>query len=506
MTGQAEGRSGSLASTPFALVLQTLAAQGLTAVIELRHGPVEKRVVLEEGIPVDCRSNLATDTFGRFLIAAGKIRDEEFHSALAEAARQGVPLGQVLVQREVITSFELFRLLQQNLARKLLDLFSWRDGEFSVSWEVPHVESPLKVRPWQLILTGVMKFARQSDIDAAIVPLIGRRVALNPTPPFPLQELRFTKAQRAVAKMLEKPTRIDELATGELSYEEIARFLHAMTIVGAVVPEEKIPRGVSPGRLPAEEQIAPQTMSGTIPIPAVSQPVDEGLRNDLMKAYLSHRHGDAFDFFSLPEEAGPEEIRRSYLAFAERFAPWKLTSDELAPLREKAEELFIAAARAHSELSHGEQRATLLHRRRAAREQQRLNASADRFKLRTDLLDPDVQFRKGVALRESGQLREALAQFEFATDCDAQNALYRSEAAYTRYLVTPSASTASASLESLREAMRVDSECGIAFFYAGEIHRQLGNAGEAEPLLRKACKLMAPDRRPVEALKALLTR
>ena len=52
-------------------------------------------------------------------------------------------------------------------------------------------------------------------------------------------------------------------------------------------------------------------------------------------------------------------------------------------------------------------------------------------------------------------------------------------------------------------ALRLDPNCGLAAYYAGEIERQLGHPEEAEGHLRRAIKLMSPDRRPIEALKAL---
>jgi tetratricopeptide (TPR) repeat protein len=58
----------------------------------------------------------------------------------------------------------------------------------------------------------------------------------------------------------------------------------------------------------------------------------------------------------------------------------------------------------------------------------------------------------------------------------------------------------------LEEALRIDPKCGLAVFYLGEIHRELGNYPEAEGHLQRAIRMMAPDRRPIEALKILQTR
>ena len=69
----------------------------------------------------------------------------------------------------------------------------------------------------------------------------------------------------------------------------------------------------------------------------------------------------------------------------------------------------------------------------------------------------------------------------------------------TRFTWSPP--LASQALKELQEALRLDPNCGLAAFYAGEIHRQLGNRDDAENYLRRAIKLMSPDRRPIDALK-----
>ena len=93
---------------------------------------------------------------------------------------------------------------------------------------------------------------------------------------------------------------------------------------------------------------------------------------------------------------------------------------------------------------------------------------------------------------------------EFAADCDPQNGVYAAETAWCRFLI--SSSYAGRSLRELAEALRRDPNCGLAEYYAGEIHRRQGQAAEAEPHLRRALKLMSPDRRPIDALKALAER
>ena len=58
----------------------------------------------------------------------------------------------------------------------------------------------------------------------------------------------------------------------------------------------------------------------------------------------------------------------------------------------------------------------------------------------------------------------------------------------------------------LEEAVRIDPQCGLAWFYGGQLLGELERWDEAEEWLRRANKLLAPDRRPLEALRELATK
>src|SRR4029077_17727750 len=105
--------------------------------------------------------NLAHETLGRYMVLEGKLSEEDFTASLSKSAARGVPLGEVLLEGGLVTAVELFRILQQNLAKKLLDLFTWNEGELRRLDEPPQAASSLKVKVRQLILTGVPRFPPQ---------------------------------------------------------------------------------------------------------------------------------------------------------------------------------------------------------------------------------------------------------------------------------------------------------------------------------------------------------
>jgi hypothetical protein len=503
-------REGSLPEVPFAPLLLAHALHQRSLVLEVRRRQVWKRILLENGVPVDCRSNLAHETLGRYMVSEGKIGEEDYASCLSRSAARGVPFGEILLENGLVTAVDLFRILQQNLAKKLFDLFTWNEGEFRWLDETPASASSLKVKVPQLILTGLTKFAPQEEVDMSVAPLVGKKLALHPSPPFPLDELRLSRHQSQIAEALRPPgRRMGELAElTQLPVDEITRALYALSVLGVVTTADVLPRdltatGSFPRPVISPPAPPPGPPAATVPMAVpVAAPVDpevERRRNEIMQAYLSYRRQDAFDLLGVAEDGAPAAFEAGFLAVARRFAPWTVDSADLA---EKARDLFLAGARAYAELMDAEQRNTLLFRRKTLREE-RARKPAASFAIKTDLLDSESQYKKGKALMDAGKHREALMLLEFAADCDPQNGVYAAELAHCRFLLAPSHS--GRALKELNETLRRDPSCGLAAFYAGEIERQTGDPEAAEAHLRRAIKLMSPDRRPIEALKALST-
>ena len=117
------------------------------------------------------------------------------------------------------------------------------------------------------------------------------------------------------------------------------------------------------------------------------------------------------------------------------------------------------------------------------------------------MIDPEALWKSGVNLAAAGNLREALSSFELAAECDAQHGTYAAEAAWCRFRlnVTPAANA----LKLLKNAIRIDPNCGVAYLYAGQVQAILGKRMEAEGYLARAATLLPNDPRPAAAAKAL---
>lgn len=519
--------NGSLDQVPYPVVLLAMAAFDASAVLEIRRNQLSKTIVFDSGSPVDCRSNIATEMLGRFLISAGKLSEQDVHSSFAVAASRGVPLGEVLTERKLIAPTELYRALQQNLGRKLLEPFSWKSGTYSISTEAPPLASVLRVKVPQLLVTGIQKVEAQETADAAAAQAYGKYLAISASPHFEIDQVRLSKDQQKVVDLARRGGKFDELQ-GVVDTDDLHRTVYALLLLGIVeITAESRPEPVvlelDPSYLMPESAAVPSPAEAPHlpPAPAIpflaenpfavaerpARPVpqpaaaahaaERASADDVMSAYLSYRRKDAFDLFGLAEDEGAMAITRAYLEMSEKFFPPHYDEKTADGLREKAQDVYLAAARAYAELADPDRRDALIKRRQKLREEAAHAAQAGA----AAMIDPEALCKSGRTLFAAGKIREALSSFEMAAECDAQNGTYAAEAAWCRFQLrsTPAATA----LKLLKNAIRIDANAGVAYLYAGQIQALLGNVLEGQAYISKASQLLPDDPRPAEVMKRL---
>lgn len=493
---------GDLSATSYAVLLSAIARSGKSGSLRLERKPVTKEVFFQDGSPVGCRSNLAHETFGRFLLSAGVLSAEDHRSALSESLKKEVPLGEMLIERGLLTPQEVYKHLQKNLARKLLDAFTWDRGSFELLDQASIEDATIKINAPQLVLTGVLKLTPPAEVEAGVGRLREVKLALESRPPFQKSSIRIAgRAERVVQALETQPLRLEELGSiVSLPAEEVDRAAYALALIGVVAPASEIA-----SRKLAASAARDSSAAGPRPTAAQSDEArDQALllrQTKIVESYLSFRRKDSFDFLGLDETCTPYEIERSYLQAAETYAPWSLQAMGVTDFAEQGELLFLRAAQAYSEIRNSETRGALIHRRKVLRTEE-ANRKKAKFAIKTDLLDSEEQFKKGLVFAEQGDLVGALKLLEFAVDCDPQRALYRAELAYRKHQFEPSRNRRQA-LAELREATRIEPTCGPAHYYLGLVLESSGDLEAAESALRRSIKLMAPDRRPIDALREL---
>ena len=468
-------RDGDLRDEPYRYLLLAIATMEKSCVLTLRRGPLEKEIVFESGAAVECHSNIATETLGRFLVSSGRISEAQYHDSLSGAAARGISLEELLVERTILPATELARAAQQNLGRKLLEPFHWTAGTWHLSYDIPRMEILHHVRVPQLILTGVQKVEPYETIEHALAEVASVPLTVNGT-----SELRLTEEQQRVLARLREGATLAELR-GAGATEDLDRFVFAMLFLG--VAERRA--SVTPAPfLQLDVETPPPPPPPVVPQGPALSPIASP--EELLAAAKTK---DPFELFGLDIHAGAMEITRAFVRMAEKFLPARYPDRD----REKAQDVFLAAARAYSELADPMRRHALIERRapQKVKEEEATVPSAPPPKpgqTRKTIIDPEELYRQGRTAAAAGKLRDALGYFEMAADCDVQNGTYSAEAAYCRYQLM--LSPASVTIKTLKNAIRIDPRCGVAHLYLGKIQEALGNHMEAQAYLGRASMLM----------------
>jgi tetratricopeptide (TPR) repeat protein len=425
-------------------------------------------------------------------------------------------MGELLVSQKLISAFDLYKVMQANLALKILDAFRWHDATYRLVGDAEPPELALRVNPAQLVLTGVTGFLAFDVVAQGLAFTDDQRFGLVPSPPHAWKGLRLsTRDSKLVQALRARPT-FDELMqrTG-IDVEEAMRRLYALTVLGFVAFTDALPAEAPRPTVPAAPAPAPAS-AGVAAAPAAPPPVPvpeagpseeeapeetgavvleetDELKNALLGAYLNHRTQDPFELLGIPETADATAARKAFLALADRFAPVRFRSPDM---REKADALLAARAKAYGELALPEQ-ASLWRKRRAAAAEKAKGAARpstqEQFRIKTDMLDASTQFAEATKRLEAGNFKGALEYFQFATDIEPSG-VNRAHLAWARYLVDP-ARNGRLALTELAGLQKQEPSCNRAWYFAGEIQRSLGLYAEAEESFKRAYKTDLGDKK-----------
>lgn len=502
-------REGTLADTPFPLLLHALMVEERTCTLELKVRQREKRITFEDGAPVACHSNLLHETLGKYLVEKGRLTEGDYQKALGESVSSGLQMGALLVQKALISPFDLYKQLQANLAHKLLDCFRWTEARYRLISDVEPPDATVRANSAQLILTGVSTVLPFDAVTTHFTFTDDRRFGQMPgvesAPKLSSRDARLFQALR------QRPTFNELLERTGFDMESVLRRLYALCLLGVAGFVEDVDQRADEVAArappPVPEHAAPEPVVVAAPTAPSGTPFadeDEAARNALVGAFLSHRSQDPFSLLDVPEDVQPVALKKAFLAAADRFSPLRFHTAEL---KEKAEGLLAAYARAYGALSEPEQNALWKKRRQAQREKARGTGrptAAEQFRIRTDLLDATAQFDEAKRRLEARNFAGAFEYFEYACDIDPRP-LYQAHRAWARYLMKPEAHGRLV-IQELQELVRQEPALEEGWAFLGDVARGEGQWALAEDALRKAFKLNPQQRRYVQLIQDIARR
>ena len=168
-----------------------------------------------------------TNPLGEILMRTGKITRSQLDELLAEQRRTGVPLGELVSQRGILTPGVIASALREQVAEEIYDLFLWPDATFSFEEagkaELPPDHGPLaRVVLDTNVMSLMLEAARRVDELARIQSVI--------------------PDVRLVPERLELPVSMDDPSLDRNSIEDILPLVDGERSVGHIVEESLFPK------------------------------------------------------------------------------------------------------------------------------------------------------------------------------------------------------------------------------------------------------------------------
>jgi tetratricopeptide (TPR) repeat protein len=226
-----------------------------SGVVAVTSGDITKGLFLRKGRFVFAASTVEEDRLGEFLVRTGRIRRDQFVTALELAQTPGKRLGQALVEIGAVGELDLEDLVGEQIHMIALSTFRWTSGEArqeEVEEPIP-ADIALPLSTERLLLEGARTYPDPRRLEQALGDL-KRRVqrAENARPAFNYRRVSESRAEKTVLAALRAPKPITELIGLGGPRPALVRAVYALFVGGLLeevgeTPAAGVRAAVSPG-------------------------------------------------------------------------------------------------------------------------------------------------------------------------------------------------------------------------------------------------------------------
>jgi hypothetical protein len=201
---------GTLSTMPLTDLLQWLASARLTGTLQIERNKVSKSIVFHDGQVIGCSSDDPPERLGQFLIARGKISEEQLCHALTIQESSGRHLGMTLVEMGALSPDELSEHLEAKAEETIFSLFGWDDAVFRFQQGTRDEANvfPISLRVEDVLLRGLKRY---DEIQRIREVLYDTRLVLRRTAKAPPQGLLERPMARALYESVDGDRTVDQI-------------------------------------------------------------------------------------------------------------------------------------------------------------------------------------------------------------------------------------------------------------------------------------------------------
>lgn len=232
---------GDLAVTPLAEILATIHRYRVPGIVNVSGEGRARRIVVDEGSVIFAASNEKDLGLAAHLLKRGALDAETAREVEARQSRDGLKVGQVLLQMGILTPERLNEAIAGQIREILLGALEWEAGD--VLFEIGARRTSDFVRMDYPIPGVVLEGIRRAANVKRLVQRLGSAQGILEKTPGPALDL-FSATERAFFDAVDGKTPLQQLCSrGPGGVAENARLLYAFFCLGLL----RRARAPSPG-------------------------------------------------------------------------------------------------------------------------------------------------------------------------------------------------------------------------------------------------------------------
>jgi hypothetical protein len=185
--------AGNLKTVSPADIFQLIVTSKKTGALSIAKNDSRRFIYFQNGLLTFASSSDKQDMFGSLLLKKGKITKPELDAILKEK-HEGKKLGQVLVEKDILTRDEVFDCLKMQIDEIVYSLFGWKDGDFEfIEGKMPPPDVILtELNPMNMIMEGMRRIDEWTELKK-ILPADDAQIELVLDPVMKNEEMRLSK-------------------------------------------------------------------------------------------------------------------------------------------------------------------------------------------------------------------------------------------------------------------------------------------------------------------------
>jgi curved DNA-binding protein CbpA len=330
--------SGSLDQYPLSDILLDLQRSEKNGILEIKDGPISKRVYIKNGDLIFATSNLEEDRLGDMLLRNGKITEKQYDHSVRIMKETGKRHGTILVELKYLKANDLIWSVRHQVEEIILSLFKLEHGEFV--FLVGPIRSQevitLKLSAANLIYNGIKKMHNLLHINHAM-PHQDEILSYSADPMDLFQDINLNDTDKEILSLIDgKRTMKEIFSLSPLDYFQTMRTLYAFLSIRIVEIKEKALKENEHWKEIIEE---PEVETDSVFIRKVEDTFDKLPKTDFYR------------ILEIEKNATHEEIKKAYYKVAKVFHPDRHFSLPSETLKNKLNTIFSQITEAYRTLS-----------------------------------------------------------------------------------------------------------------------------------------------------------